>query len=161
PGHRRRRSIHDDGGTAPRRDAAGLRQGVWQGSRRRLHAGAAERIADDVYAEREAVRRGGGQRRTLFGRVHRLRAARERKQAVKLGVAAVALVGLAAGALHARQESPSAPAELPRSVWGGAYTEAQAKRGEAVYRQECASCHGTALSGGEEAGALAGPVFTA
>lgn len=51
--------------------------------------------------------------------------------------------------------------ETTRSVWDGVYTEAQAKRGEAVYRQNCASCHGVALEGIETAGPLAGARFTA
>ena len=48
---------------AARRDAARLRQGDRQGSRRGLHAGAAERLADDLHAERQAVHRGRDQRR--------------------------------------------------------------------------------------------------
>jgi mono/diheme cytochrome c family protein len=51
--------------------------------------------------------------------------------------------------------------ETTRSVWDGVYTEAQAKRGEAVYRQSCASCHGVALEGIETAGPLTGARFTA
>jgi cytochrome c len=38
-------------------------------------------------------------------------------------------------------------AQAPTSVWGGVYTPDQAKRGEALYKQECASCHGDALEG--------------
>jgi cytochrome c len=41
----------------------------------------------------------------------------------------------------------SVDAQTPASVWGGAYTEQQAKRGEALYQQECATCHGDALEG--------------
>ena len=51
--------------------------------------------------------------------------------------------------------------ETTRSVWDGVYTEAQAKRGEAVYRQSCASCHGVTLEGIETAGPLTGARFTA
>jgi mono/diheme cytochrome c family protein len=47
-----------------------------------------------------------------------------------------------------------------RSVWDGVYTQEQAKRGAAVYRQVCATCHGPQLEGGETAGPLAGPQFT-
>jgi len=36
-------------------------------------------------------------------------------------------------------------AQTSRSVWDGVYTEAQAKRGEAIYEQNCVSCHGPAL----------------
>ena len=38
-------------------------------------------------------------------------------------------------------------AQAPGSVWAGVYTEQQAKRGEALYNKECASCHGDALEG--------------
>jgi mono/diheme cytochrome c family protein len=51
--------------------------------------------------------------------------------------------------------------ETTRSVWDGVYTEAQAKRGEAVYRQNCAACHGVTLEGIETAGPLTGARFTA
>ena len=33
-----------------------------------------------------------------------------------------------------------------KTTWDGIYTEAQAKRGEALYSQSCASCHGDATS---------------
>jgi quinoprotein glucose dehydrogenase len=38
-------------------------------------------------------------------------------------------------------------AQAPESVWEGAYTQPQAQRGEAQYKQECATCHGDALEG--------------
>lgn len=43
-----------------------------------------------------------------------------------------------------------------RSVWDGVYTEAQAKRGEALFEQNCISCHGPALEGDGEAPPLSG-----
>lgn len=45
------------------------------------------------------------------------------------------------------------------TVWSGTYTADQAKRGSGLYAKECASCHGTELSGGEEAPPLAGDGF--
>ncbi len=51
-------------------------------------------------------------------------------------------------------------AQTTRSVWDGVYTEAQAKRGFAIYHKHCASCHGPSLEGGETAGPLVGPIFT-
>lgn len=48
-----------------------------------------------------------------------------------------------------------------RSVWDGVYTEEQATRGQALYAQECASCHGGELTGGEMAPPLAGGEFMA
>ena len=48
-----------------------------------------------------------------------------------------------------------------RSVWDGVYTDEQAKRGEEVYHQECAACHGEMLTGGESAPPLTGGAFQA
>jgi mono/diheme cytochrome c family protein len=50
-------------------------------------------------------------------------------------------------------------AQTTRSVWDGVYSADQAKRGQEVYGRECASCHGSDLSGGESAPALAGAGF--
>ncbi len=40
-------------------------------------------------------------------------------------------------------------AQAPRSLWDGVYTQDQAKRGEAVYVEKCARCHGAQLIGGD------------
>jgi mono/diheme cytochrome c family protein len=50
-------------------------------------------------------------------------------------------------------------ASTSRSVWDGVYTEEQAKRGEEMYRRECASCHGDTLVGGGGAAPLTGGAF--
>jgi S-disulfanyl-L-cysteine oxidoreductase SoxD len=47
-----------------------------------------------------------------------------------------------------------------RSVREGVFTAEQAKRGDSLYGQHCASCHGTMLEGGEMAPPLAGGAFT-
>lgn len=47
-----------------------------------------------------------------------------------------------------------------KTVWDGVYTEEQAARGRAAYTEQCASCHGAELSGGEMAPPLAGGLFT-
>ena len=47
-----------------------------------------------------------------------------------------------------------------RSTWDGVYTDAQAKRGEAIYAERCASCHAPDLSGLDQAPALAGEFRT-
>ena len=68
--------------------------------------------------------------------------------------AAGALVGIALGThllLGAQDASVS--------VWAGVYTNGQAKRGQAAYNEQCASCHGDQLTGGESAPALAGSEF--
>jgi mono/diheme cytochrome c family protein len=49
--------------------------------------------------------------------------------------------------------------QTSRSVWGGVYNADQATRGGALYAQQCASCHGTDLTGGESAPPLAGGEF--
>lgn len=51
-------------------------------------------------------------------------------------------------------------AQDAKSQWAGVYTEAQAKRGEALYSEFCAACHGADLTGGEMAPALASPEFS-
>jgi mono/diheme cytochrome c family protein len=48
-----------------------------------------------------------------------------------------------------------------RSVWNGVFTAEQAQRGQARYKESCASCHGDTLEGGESAPPLAGGEFLA
>ncbi len=43
--------------------------------------------------------------------------------------------------------------------WNGVFTSAQAQRGEPLYTENCAGCHGAALAGDDLAPALTGPVF--
>jgi mono/diheme cytochrome c family protein len=52
-----------------------------------------------------------------------------------------------------------AQSQATHSVWDGVYTAEQAKRGQAVYNTQCASCHGDTLGGGESAPPLAGSEF--
>ena len=73
-------------------------------------------------------------------------------------LAAVALLPMAAvlmlnASVHAQPPS--------KSIWDGIYTEEQATRGKDLYSQECASCHGGELTGGEMAPPLAGGEFLA
>ena len=50
-------------------------------------------------------------------------------------------------------------AQAPASVWDGVYSAEQARKGEALYRQECASCHGEKLEGRGQAPPLTGADF--
>jgi len=53
------------------------------------------------------------------------------------------------------QQTPPAA----RSLLDGVYTEEQAKRGEPLYAQNCASCHGQSLEGMDMAPGLNGGAF--
>src|ERR1043165_8566868 len=54
----------------------------------------------------------------------------------------------------------SLQAQGPRTVRDGVYTDTQATRGAAIYKEKCASCHGPTL-GGSLAPPLAGDAFAA
>ncbi|OFW29603.1 MAG: hypothetical protein A3H97_01545 [Acidobacteria bacterium RIFCSPLOWO2_02_FULL_65_29] len=41
-----------------------------------------------------------------------------------------------------------------KTVWDGVYTEAQATRGEALWGDTCAKCHGADLTGGDAPGLI-------
>jgi mono/diheme cytochrome c family protein len=71
---------------------------------------------------------------------------------LRIGVLCVFAAGTLV-AILAAQESTS------RSVWDGVYNDKQAMRGEALYSEQCARCHGAALTGGEEAPPLVGGAF--
>ena len=66
-------------------------------------------------------------------------------------LALVAVVMASALTVRASQAS--------RSVWSGVYTDEQAVRGEQLYFDRCAECHGVELAGIERAPALVGAVF--
>ena len=48
-----------------------------------------------------------------------------------------------------------------KSQWDGVYSAEQATRGQGLYAEKCASCHGPDLTGGEMAPALVGGEFSA
>src|ERR1700752_4180939 len=52
-------------------------------------------------------------------------------------------------------------AQSARTSWDGVFTEAQQKRGEAIYTRECSTCHGERLKGGEGSPPLTGAEFDA
>ena len=54
---------------------------------------------------------------------------------------------------------PRAAQDGVATVWDGVYSIVQADRGAVVYRKDCASCHGEALTGVDEAPALVGTTF--
>jgi len=68
-----------------------------------------------------------------------------------LTVAGIMAIGLSYSAALANQEKTS---------WDGVYTEAQATRGEKIWVEKCAKCHGPDLTGGD-APSLVGSEFSA
>ena len=70
-------------------------------------------------------------------------------------VLVAALAFLSIGGALAR----TGQAQEKRSVWSGVYSAEQAKRGEVIYAESCAACHGTTLDGGEMAPPLVGGPF--
>jgi S-disulfanyl-L-cysteine oxidoreductase SoxD len=75
-------------------------------------------------------------------------------------LAAVFATSLAAGLALWHTALP-VTAQSVRSAADGVYTEAQAGRGEALYREHCENCHGAELAGTEFAPAIGGGDFTA
>jgi len=66
---------------------------------------------------------------------------------------------LITSSLLGAQAGAQAAAQARRTVQDGVYSDAQASRGQALYAQRCAGCHGTALAGAS-APALTGDLFT-
>jgi quinoprotein glucose dehydrogenase len=52
-------------------------------------------------------------------------------------------------------------AETPKTQWDGVYSDVQMKRGQSMYTEQCAICHGADLLGGEMAPGLIGGAFQA
>ena len=77
---------------------------------------------------------------------------------MKFTVAVAALFGMMAFGAFAGRGTVAAQ-EAPKSQWDGIYTADQAKRGEPLDSQYCASCHGPDLTGGEMAPGLTGGEF--
>lgn len=72
----------------------------------------------------------------------------------------VAILTLAGTLVYSALSTSTTVAAQGKSQWDGVYTEAQAQRGEGLYAQYCASCHGPDLAGGEMAPGLTGGEFT-
>ena len=68
-----------------------------------------------------------------------------------LAIAGMLTIGLMYSAGTAAQD---------KTVWDGVYTDAQAKRGETLWSDKCAKCHGPDMTGGD-APSLTGSEFSA
>jgi mono/diheme cytochrome c family protein len=70
------------------------------------------------------------------------------------------IYGLTAALLFALAALMQAQAQTARTVQDGVFADAQAARGQALYAQRCAGCHGPAMAGAQ-APPLAGDAFVA
>jgi len=75
---------------------------------------------------------------------------------MKKSIAILTVTGFMLSGLYA-----TIGAQAPTSVKAGVYTADQAKRGEALYKENCAACHGEDLAGSGPMPALAGNDFVA
>src|SRR5215216_2997889 len=71
-------------------------------------------------------------------------------------IAAAAIIFLISTSISIDAQAPPAP----RTVLDGVFSDAQATRGQALYTQRCAGCHGLTLAGAQ-APPLSGDGFTA
>ena len=71
---------------------------------------------------------------------------------MKIGI--IAIIGLSVIGVYSLRAQ-----DATKSVWDGVYSDDQAKKGAATYADQCASCHGDQLTGGEMAPPLAGGEF--
>lgn len=78
---------------------------------------------------------------------------RGRTNTTTLVIAGVALYG-------ATTYSAARASQATKTTWDAVYSEAQAKRGDALYSQYCAACHAPDLTGADVAPALTGGDFT-
>ena len=73
--------------------------------------------------------------------------------------ARVAMVGMAALCLARSVQPPAVIAQQVKSQWDAIYSEPQARRGQALYVENCVICHAGTLGGTDAAPALAGAAF--
>lgn len=78
------------------------------------------------------------------------------KRTVHIAIATLAALAIVS-VFHSVQ--PAARAQTGRSSTEGVYTEAQAKRGEQTYAENCSFCHGDDLKGSDVIPAIVGEAF--
>ena len=77
------------------------------------------------------------------------------------GVAIALASGVAVAAHQATPAGAKPAASTARSQWSGIYGDAQARRGEPLYAENCAFCHGAELEGTLSAPPLTAPAIAA
>jgi len=76
-----------------------------------------------------------------------------------VAIAAMLACGAIGGSLLRAEQTTTSTTTSDQTTWSGVYTEAQAKRGEALYADKCSSCHAPDLTGLDQAPPLAGNDF--
>src|SRR4051812_13212116 len=74
----------------------------------------------------------------------------------------VVVLAIAAATVAFRQTSPAHSSTVEKTTWDSVYTQAQAARGDTLYKAACAKCHGATLTGGsgaDDGGPLSGKDF--
>ncbi len=74
-------------------------------------------------------------------------------------LACASVSGLATGGPAVEAHATAVGQETTSTLLDGVFTSAQARRGRRVYSENCASCHGAELKGGEMAPSIAGSDF--
>ena len=77
---------------------------------------------------------------------------------ITLAIGVVAACGAIGGSLL-RAEQTTTTTTGDQTTWSGVFSEAQAKRGEAIYGEKCSSCHAPDLTGLDQAPPLTGNDF--
>lgn len=80
---------------------------------------------------------------------------------MKFKATVTAIIGAALIGVFLTEPRAQQPPKAAHSVWDGVYSEDQRKRGDELYSENCASCHGNELTGNDEAPPLAGAAFLA
>ena len=77
---------------------------------------------------------------------------------ITLAMAIMLVCGAIGGSLL-RAEQTTTTTTGDQTTWSGVFSEAQAKRGEAIYAEKCSSCHAPDLTGLDQAPPLSGNDF--
>ena len=77
---------------------------------------------------------------------------------ITITIGLVVVCGAIGGSLL-RAEQTTLTTTSDQTTWSGVYSEAQAKRGEALYADKCSSCHAPDLTGLDQAPPLTGNDF--
>ena len=82
---------------------------------------------------------------------------------LRAALAVSAIVFVLAATISSKERRQGVPADrgaqATRTLQDGVFSDAQATRGQALYTQRCAGCHGADLTGGAQAPPLEGPAF--